>query len=199
MRPAWSDIDWPAASPIVALADGRNWLGVYGDTSVDAEVQACLDAAVEKVADFVGFRITDTRIADYFPRTPAWGCGFANVLELSAAGIDTATLSVKYLDAAGAEQTLAETAWRLDPTQPGYAVVLDEMPALSDRHMNPLWAVYRSKLADIRGAPAAGRLKLAVRMVATQLWRARPEPVDPHVLDKALYSLLAAARREAPV
>ena len=83
IKPAWTDVALPPASALVSKSDARNWLGLYGDTSLDDEIQTALDAAIEKVAAHVGFRISDTQITDYFATL-----GPGARLQLSEPGVD---------------------------------------------------------------------------------------------------------------
>ena len=191
MRPAWTQAAPAPFVPIVSLAAARNWVGLYGDSSLDDELSACLEGAVEKVADFVGYRIQDTAIQDHF------GPHCGRVLELSEPGIDASTVQVKYRDAAGAEQVL--DAWTLDPTAERNTVILDAVPALSAVFRYPLRIEYTSKLAAVRGPATAGRITTAVRMTVSRLWQSRGEIADPHLADKALSSLLASCRIEPAV
>ena len=202
MKPAWTWTTWPPVGPLATVRQARNWVGVYGDSSVDDEISACLEAAEEKIAAFVGYRISDTAIADYFPAA----CG--RRLELSEPGIDRATVAIKYYDADELEQTLDAADWSLDPTAERNIVTLDAVPALSRRARHPIRAEYTSKLINIRGAPAIGRLKLAVRMAVTfnwatrsetELWRTRGDLSADLAIDRALWSLLASCRLEPPV
>ena len=191
MLPAWTQADPAPAAPIVTVAEARNWVGLFGDSSLDAELGACLEAAIEKVADFIGYRIQDTGITDYFTG--------GRELELSEPGIDTATVKVVYSDAGGSDAVLDSSRWSLDPTAERNTVVIDSLPELSGALRHPLRITYTSKLAHVRGPATVGRIKTAVRMETSRLWRSRGEPQDPALTDRALTSLRASCRLDPPV
>ena len=194
ITPAWTDITWPATSPVVSKAEARSWLGLYGDTSVDDEIQAALDAAIEKVAAHLGFRISDTTITDYFatlgPGTP---------LELSEPGVDwTGTLPVvKYLTSTGATTTAAATRWKRDATAPRHLICWkDSRPSLYAKAEYPVMVVYTSKLANVLGSPALGRCRLGVREATAWYWTNRgTQSADAKLLDRRLSALLQSAKR----
>ena len=196
MKPVWTEIIWPPTTPIVSLADARDWIGVYGDTSIDAEVQAALDAAVEKVADNVGFRISDSGIIDFYPRA-------GGALELSEPGLDVTTVKVRYYDADRELQTLDSDQWVFDPTTAVHTIELAD-PAkvvglMSTKLRNPLQVAYTSKLATTKGTPSVGRLRLAVRTALNWYWGIRGSGArnsDTFLLDRTLTSMLMSVRRD---
>ena len=192
LLPVWTKATWPPATPIVALADARNWIGIYGDTSVDAEVQTCLNAAVEKVASNVGYRISDTAITDYFAAQKL------QRLVLSEPGIDTSTIVVKYYAASDDSlTTIADTEYYLDETTQAHNLVFNDDAAeveFSAIYANPVQVTYNSKLTLIRGQPTVERLKQAVRLATNWFWNNRGQLQDSYLLDKSLYSLLQSAR-----
>ena len=196
MLPDWTKGTWPPTNPIVALADARNWIGVYGDTSVDAEVQVCLNAAVEKVASHVGYRISDTCITDYYStKSPRF-------LILSEPGIDVKTIEVKYYAAADDSlTTVANTEYYIDETVQRHKIIFNENfdIDISDKYENGLQVDYKSKLTLIRGQPTVERLKQAVRVALNWFWNNRGQQQDPHLLDKTMSSLLNGAKLNGPI
>lgn len=200
MRAAWTQAAPTPTAPIVSTAEARNWVGLYGDSSLDAELAVCVEAAVEKVADFVGYRIQDTAITDHFSRN----CG--RLLELSEPGLDPSTIQVKFYGADGAEASLAADAWRRDPTAEATLLILDEVPALFADYDYPLRVEYTSKLANVRGPATAGRIKTAVRMTVSRFWESRGQNwaagvpgSNVNIADQALTSLLGSCRIEPAV
>lgn len=193
MRPAWTQADPTPTAPIVSTVQARNWVGLYGDSSLDAELAVCVEAAIEKVASFLDYRIEDTAIMDFYPAASD------RALELSEPGIAEASVAVKIYDRDGAEQTLADDAWSLDPTAERNTVILAAVPQLSADYRYPLRVEYTSSLEHVRGPAVAGRIRAGVRMALAWSWRTRGEPADPHLLDKSLTSMLAGARIEPAV
>ena len=139
---------------------------------------------------FCGFRVVDTAISDYWKRDSGLR------LTLSEPGIDTASVEVLYRDAAGDE---VEAGFSLDPTAERNTIVLAALPAMSGDFEHPLRVKYTSKLAAVRGAPAAGAHQSAIRMVTSRLWQGRGELPDPALTDRALTGLLGSVRLDPPV
>ena len=193
-RASWTDVQWPPTTPVVSTADGRNWLGLYSDSSVDSEVQACLDAAVEKIASHVGFRISDTVITDFFATL-----GPGTRLQLSEPGVDwTGTLPVvKYINSTGATTTAASSRWKRDATAAANVICWkDSHPALYATADYPVQVVYTSKLSAVLGSPAVARVKLAVREALAWFWANRgTQSADAKLLDRRLSALLQSAKR----
>lgn len=198
--PKWTKVAWPPTAPVVALAAARDWLGVYGDTSLDAEVQVTLDAAIEKVAANVGYRISDTTVTDHYTRQAR---GPFSRLQLSEPGIDAATLAIEYYDSDEQQHAIAADEWTLDPTTRENVVRLGSSFAaldISAELENPVTARYETKLANVLDAPVMGSIQQGVRLALNHYWNSRGEASqDPHLLDKSLASLLAAARKCGPL
>ena len=191
MKPAWTEVQWPPSTLLVTLAEARDWVGVYGDESLNAEVQAALNAAVEKVADNVGYRISDTIIVDYFARGH-------REFELSEPGIDISTVQLQYYDMARALQTVGAANWYLDPTTPVHTVQYtgDRMELGDVKY--PIRVQYTSQLSAVKGTPVIGRLKLGVRTALNWYWSLRGPAArnsDSSLLDRTLTSLLMSCRR----
>ena len=195
IKAAWTDVSWPASTPVITKVQARNWLGLYGDTSLDDEVQSALDAAIEKVAAHVGFRISDTEITDYYFKP----LGPGTRLELSEPGVDwTGTLPVvKYHMASGTLHTAAASRWRRDSTADRNVIVWTaDAPALFDGAAYPVQVVSVSKLSSVLGSPAVGRVKLAVREATSWFWTNRgTASADAKLLDRRLSALLQSAKR----
>ncbi len=197
MRPAHTNLLWPPSAPIATKDEARGWIGLYSDTSVDAEIQTALDAAIEKVASFVGFRISDTQVTDFFPGPVETG----DRLELSEPGVDwtDAPPAVKYWSAANSPSllTAAGSRWKRDPTAAGSVLVWCGAPySVTDKYAYPLQVVYKSKLANVHGAPVIGRAKLAVREALVWFWTNRAQQsADAKLLDRRLSALLQATKR----
>ena len=190
-HPAWTLAAWPPVTPLVAVADARNWIGIYGDTSLDTEIKSCLNSAIEKVASVVGYRVSDTAITDYFPRSAT------TKLCLSEPGVDRETLAIKYTQAGGEVITVESSKYYLDPTSERVTVtwMQGEAPTdLSTEAENPIQAEYKSKLANLLDAPTVDRVKYAVRVALNWYWQSRGQLQDPHLLDKSLTSLLQSCK-----
>ena len=193
MRPVWTKAEWPPVTPLMSLSDARNWLGIYGDTSLDDEVKVCLDAAVEKISSYVGYRISDTKTIDYFVRN-------ANVkLVLSEPGIDTSTIVVKYYtENTGSLNTVDASKYYQDNTAMSYTLFWNEggFPAnISSKLENPIRVEYQSKLVNILDVHSIERLKYAVRLALNWYWQSRGALLqDPYLLDKSLWSLIQSCK-----
>ena len=197
MKPSWTRAVWPPVIPLVSLVEAKNWLGVYGDASLDDEIQNCLDSAVEKVSSSVDYRISDTKITDYFK-----GRSSSNKLILSEPGIDTDTIVVKYFNDDEVETTIAEDKYSLDDTAREYTIQFREDGFPSDVSLtkeNPIFVKYNSKLSESRGFPTVERLQYAVRLVLNFYWQNRGEIADPHAFDKNVSSIVNSARIDGPV
>ena len=198
MQPSWTELVWPPASPIASKAEAREWLGLYGDESVDDQIQTALDAAVEKVAAHVGFRISDTTVTDHYPPGALQRGGR---LELSEPGVDWAgAVSVKYLSSNGGQiVTASATRWKRDATADANVIRwTDAAPVLYKDADNPVQVVYRSKLLNVLGAPVVGRIKLAVNEALAWTWTNRGvQSADAKLLDRRLSALLQSAKRRA--
>ena len=182
-------------APIVTLAEARDWIGVYGDTSLDDEICAALEAAVEKVADNVGYRVADSNVVDYFAVSADRG----RVFELSEPGIDTTTVQVRYYDCARAIQLLPAADWYLDPSSSIHTVRFESGVVVAVGAVQNPWQIsYQSRLANIKGVSSVGRLKLGVRTALNWYWGLRGPGArnsDTSLLDRALTSLLQSCRR----
>ena len=193
MRPVWTKAEWPPVTPLMSLSDARNWLGIYGDTSLDDEVKVCLDAAVEKISSNVGYRISDTKTIDYFTKS-------ANVkLVLSEPGIDTNTILIKYYEeSTGTLNTVDAAKYFLDNTAMSYTLFWNEggFPAnISSKLENPIRVEYQSKLVNILDVHSIERLKYAVRLALNWYWQSRGVLLqDPYLLDKSLWSLIQSCK-----
>ena len=192
MRPVWTKAEWPPVTPLMSISDARNWLGIYGDISLDVEVKVCLDAAIEKISSNVGYRISDTKTIDYFVRN-------ADVkLVLSEPGIDTNTIVIKYYDSTGALNTVDAAKYYLDDTAISYKLFWNEggFPAnVSSKLENPIRVEYQSKLVNILDVHSIERLKYAVRLALNWYWQSRGALLqDPYLLDKSLWSLIQSCK-----
>ena len=196
-RPDWTDVAWPPAVPVASLKDARDWLGIFGDTSVDDEVRACLEAAIEKVSSNVGYRVSDTRVTDYFS-----GAELVDTLrfELSEPGIDTSTIVVKYYEESiGALNIVDAADYFLDESSLASMVVIKEAkkPADISTTLSSPWVIaYSTKLNNVRGSPSLDRLKMGVRIALNWYWQSRGELTESSLLDRALYSTLRSCRKE---
>lgn len=192
VKPEWTDATWPpSGSPVVTLVQARDWLGIYGDTSVDADVTACLEAAIEKVADNVGYRVSDTDIRDYFPHTRQ------PHFELSEPGIDASSVVVRYYNDSEMLMPADNAAWLLDPTVHRNLILWragSPVPMLSQVVRYPWVVEYKSKLAAVRGTPAIARLQLGVRTALTHYWQNRGVAQESSMLDRSLTSLLQSCK-----
>lgn len=128
----------PAATPIL-LADLRKHLRIDGatDENEDAVLTAYIAAAVQFVEDYCGISlITQTRDTkfDYFE----------NLIELPRPPLASVSY-IKYLDADGAQQTLADTVYQVDTfSRPGiirlgvnqsWPAVYDQAQAIEIRYL----------------------------------------------------------------
>ena len=191
MKPAWTDADLPTTPP-VSLAQVREWVGIFDDTSMDASVTAALSAAVEKVSAQVGFRIADTNVRDFYD-------GNDGIFELSAPGIDPATVAVAWYDVDGNMQTADAADWMLDPTSPENAIHwTGPERETSDRFRHPWRVAYTSRLADALGPDVASRIDLALRLVVNHYFfnRGRPDVENAGSLERDLFTLLKAVRKD---
>ena len=191
MKPSWTQAVWPPVKPLVSVEDARNWLGIYGDSSIDPEVEVCLNSATEKIASNVNYRISDTQITDYFPDTAR------DNLVLSEPGVDKDTIEVKYYDINGISQTVDSYRYLLDPTSEEHTIfwVDGEFPLdVSSTMKHPILVQYSSKLSNILGVPSVDRIKYAIRMTLNWYWQSRGQLQDPRMLDKSLSSILQSCK-----
>ena len=196
IKPSWTDVEWPPSNPVVSVAEGRNWVGLYGDSSLDTELGAALEAAVEKTSAHLGHRISDTTVTDFYP---ASALAIDSRLELSEPGVDwtTAPPEVKYLNSTGATTTAASSRWKRDATAAANVICWkDSTAALYDKAEYPVMVVYTSKLSAVLGSPAVGRVRLAVRESLAWYWANRgTQSADAKLLDRRLSALLQSAKR----
>ena len=194
--PVWSNVAWPPKSPVISLTEARNWIGIYGDTSIDKEVSACLEAAIEKIASNVGYRISSTNVTDYFSTT---GEIENPRFKLSEPGIDTSTIEVKYYqENTGALITLAASKYFLDESSLASIIVIKaggKPDDISSLHVNPWVISCDSKLENVRGSPSLDRLKFGVRVALNWYWQSRGQLQEARLLDRTLYSILDSCRQ----
>ncbi|MDE0341953.1 MAG: hypothetical protein OXK82_02065, partial [Deltaproteobacteria bacterium] len=191
MKPAHTDVKWPPAKPAVSLSAAKSWLGIYGDDSLDDDVQAAVSAAVEKVAAHVGFRVSDTVVTDYY----AGPLDTGTRLELSEPGVDWTDTppAVKYYTRTGMLTTAANTRWKRDPTAAGNVVCWKDAAAVlydGDLYEHRVMVVYQSKIEAVVGAPVLARVQLGIREAAQWHWSNRgQQSADAKLLDRRLSAL----------
>ena len=187
---AWSQPS-PAATPVVTLAEVKDWLGLYGDDSLDAEAQVCLGAALEKVESMANYKISSAGTTDYYPRE-------ATRLELSEPGIDAASIAVRYIGTAEDWTLLDAAHWHLDDSveMPAVQLHVADRPVLGSSRLLSWRVEYSTSLAAVHGIHGVDRIKLAVRTAADYFWGLRgvdSRSSDTALLDRTLRSLLAGA------
>ena len=190
----WSHAEWPLLKAPLTVAEARNWVGLFGDASLDDELTACLNAAVEKVSSFVGYKVAKASVVDHFS-------GLANDrMALSEPGVDVSTLEVKYRNTSGNEIAVADTEYFVDKTSKRIAVVWNEGAFPDDvsvYFVNPVTIAYETDISEVQGSHVLERLSLGVRLATEWFWQNRAvlNPA-PHLLDRSLYSLLDSCRLE---
>ena len=194
MNPARTSIERPETRALVSIEEARAWIGLYGDTSVDSEVAATLNASIEVVSNWLGAAITRSVIFDWYPKTTkVFHPSQPGVLKI--AGVPQVELH--YYDGENVLTTVLASKYEYDPTvdTPVFSLVEDYAPSVSEKYEFPWRLKYTNSLDSIRDFPAIDSIKMAIRVMVTRYWqhRGRIDP-NPHATDKAISSILGPAK-----
>ena len=120
LRPASSTFTRSTAA-IFTNVQLRSFVGLGTDMTYDAALARAFGAAVAIVEDELGGPIMPTGRVDNFT-------GFAQRLLLAQVVPDPSTITVKYSDDAGAEQTIASADYAIDVTAKPTSVYFTDLP-----------------------------------------------------------------------
>ena len=131
---------------IVELAEMREEVGLFDDTSFDRMLFDYISAATEQCAVILG---QDPRPADVVDRFEAPRGDLC--LELSRGWLaGDEAITVEYIDAARVSQTIDAADWYLDDTGPRPVVMLSAAPAVHPVLAYPVTVSWRSGLTAAR-------------------------------------------------
>ena len=185
LNPSFTHQEWPPREPIVTLAEAKSHLKIFGDTSIDDMIQLHLDAATEKVAGHVGYRISKSQITDYFT-------DYNKFFILSEPAIDDTSIMVKYYDENNDEQ--AFTDFSVDPSSKQPRLIMGEFNVPTSRDFENRWKVeYLTDPTKERGFHSYGRLKIAVLMITEAYLNAQNTHTEPSIIQRSLYNLTQTA------
>lgn len=186
---------WPDRPDFVTLQEARNWLGLYGDSSLDDQVRECLNAAIGKVSNFVGFAFQSGSVTEHFPP----GCRNQRIrLGARQSFVKAGSVAVAVFDSRNQRQAAGADEWTLDPTTEHAELILSlRSTTLSTDFALPVLVTYALEARD--AGPDTAALKSAVQLVAQRLWSLRGQTAEPGVSDRALSSLLQSVKLDPAV
>lgn len=187
---SWSVTTPPSDEP-VTLTEAKLHLRADSDTADDTLITALIQAAREHVE-----AVCERAL---MPQT--WTerrFGFPDVLTLRGGAV-SAVVSVKYVDADGAQQTLDPTTYLADLTTEPATVspVYGTQWPVARQQVGAVSVEYTVGYADAASVPAA--LKAAILLIVGDLYANREAKVDAKMIEnRAVSRLLFPYKRIAP-
>ena len=189
-QPAFTNIERQEPIALVSIDEARQWVGLYGDTSLDAELKICLDSAIESISNWLGVAVSNAEITDKY-------VGGTREFTPSQKGINLSTITLAFYNTSGAMQVVSSTNYTIDPTAKVPCVVLDEdyLPIYHASYAYPWSLAYTNDFSKIAGFPAINSVKLAVRVMTSKLWMHRGDSdMNTYGYDRLLSQVLGPAK-----
>ena len=160
-----------STAELIDIADLRASVDLGSNTDHDDELEEISLAAQAIVSGYIGKDVASVKYTDYFPR-------FASKMAL--ASYASGTLTVKYIDDAGDEQTVDSGDYLIDQTSfSGALLRFATVPTstLSDDFENPITAAYTT-------SPSGGAIiAQAVRGLASDMFASDNRLPSPGALE----------------
>ena len=199
MLPVHSQIDRLETTPLVSIDDARAWVGLYGDTSLDDELLACLKAAIESISNWLGMAIINAKVTDWYPencrkfRPSQMGVS----RDSSTSMIPVVTLS--YYDGNNDIVVIDPADFSYDPTTENLEFVLNSgfiaANGISHEYAYPWKLEYVNDISHLIGHVYEGSINMAVRILTSRYWTYRGgiDP-NPNATDRAVSNILGPAK-----
>ena len=167
---------------LITLASVKDYLGVIDFDGDDTLIGRFILQGIRKTESIIGKIQVARPVTDYYK-------SFSDRMELSHTPPQSG-VAMKYLDETGKEQTVQTTRYIVDSTSDKTAIVFAESVndfSLSDKHANPVSAVY-SPVVDDRPLEA---VRTAIKYLTNDLYYNRGDVIqrsDDHHVFRELQS-----------
>ena len=177
---------------IITLPGARNELGLFSDTSYDAEIEDYILTAVKRIERILGYLIFPRRVYDFYSR-------FEKRMMLSQPVNSVMNPVVEYSDTDNANQTLADTKI-LDYSDEYPFLIFGNRPnqPLSIDVQNPVNISYDSSGVSVNHK-AMGDIQQATKWLINMFYFQRGSPDKGEFDMRHIYRLLDSHRNTAYV
>lgn len=172
----------------VSLEEAKAAIGIYSDTSRDAQIEGWIKSARQMVEEQTGLVLVQREVVDWFD-------GFCRRMELSGWPLPAdATVALTYVDADGAEQTIED-----------HRLIVGRRPAQIAAAYGSVWPVAYSGFGTVSATYTAGveafadfpealfpdKLKQAILLRVSRWFHELPDDED---YERAWWGLIRGSR-----